>query len=95
MSRDAVERCGAELILHGHDHVRMMTAIKGADGVVPVVGVPAASGPADGGPHAGGYALHEIAANGSSYELTVIHRGFAASGEIVETARVSYSVNRR
>jgi hypothetical protein len=24
----------------------------------------------------------------------VIHRGYAESGEIVETARVSYSVNR-
>lgn len=92
--RAAVERQGAELILHGHDHIRMMTAIKGRSGVVPVVGVPAASGPAHGGPHAGGYALYEIAENGPCYELTVIHRGFGRSGDIVETARVSYSVNR-
>jgi 3',5'-cyclic AMP phosphodiesterase CpdA len=92
--RRAVERCGAELILHGHDHVRMMTAIKGATGVVPVVGVPSASGPAHGGPHAGGYALHEIKESGSGYDLTVLHRGFDSSGEIVETARVAYSVNR-
>jgi 3',5'-cyclic AMP phosphodiesterase CpdA len=92
--RAAVERFGAELILHGHEHVRMMTAIKGATGVVPVVGVPAGSGPAIGGPRAGGYAIHEIAENGPCYELTVIHRGFAESGEIVETARVAYSVNR-
>jgi 3',5'-cyclic AMP phosphodiesterase CpdA len=92
--RSAVELHGAELILHGHEHIRMMTAIKGATGVVPVVGVPAGSGPAIGGPRAGGYALHEIAESGSGYELTVIHRGYAESGEIVETARVSYSVNR-
>ena len=92
--RRAVERFGAELILHGHEHIRMMTAIKGATGIVPVIGVPAGSGPAIGGPRAGGYALHEIAENGPCYELTVIHRGFAPSGEIVETARVSYSVNR-
>lgn len=92
--RRLVEECGAELILHGHDHVRMMTAIAGANGPVPVVGVPAASGPANGGPHAGGYALHEITENGPCYDLTVIHRGFGASGEIVETARVAYSVNR-
>ena len=92
--RRAVERFGAELILHGHEHIRMMTAIKGATGIVPVIGVPAGSGPAIGGPRAGGYALHEIAENGAGYELTVIHRGFAPSGEIVETARVSYSVNR-
>ena len=92
--RAAIERCGAELILHGHDHIRMMTAIKGATGVVPVVGVPAASGPAFGGPRAGGYALYEIVENGPCYDLTVIHRGFAPSGEVIETARVAYSVNR-
>lgn len=92
--RRAVERCGAELILHGHDHIRMMTAIRGASGIIPVVGVPAAGGAPAGGPRAGGYALHEITANGSGYELTVIHRGFAPTGEIVETARVSYSVDR-
>jgi 3',5'-cyclic AMP phosphodiesterase CpdA len=92
--RAAIERFGAELILHGHEHVRMMTAIKGASGVVPVVGVPAGSGPMLGGPRAGGYALHEIVEAGSRYDLTVIHRGYTASGEIAETARVSYSVNR-
>jgi 3',5'-cyclic AMP phosphodiesterase CpdA len=92
--RRAIERSGAELILHGHDHMRMMTAIKSAEGIVPVVGVPAAGAPPIGGPRAGGYAIHEIGANGSGYDLTVIHRGFAESGEIVETARVAYSVNR-
>ena len=92
--RATVERHGAELILHGHEHIRMMTAIKGATGVVPVVGVPAGSGPALGGPRAGGYALHEIAEKGECYELTVVHRGYSASGEIVETARTSFSVNR-
>ena len=92
--RAAIERHGAELILHGHEHIRSMTAIKGATGVVPVVGVPAGSGPPLGGPRAGGYALHEIAENGPCYELTVIHRGYSASGEIVETMRVPYTVNR-
>jgi len=92
--RRAVERVGAELILHGHDHMRMMTAIRGADGVVPVVGVPAAGAPATGGPRSGGYALHEIAASDAGYALTVIHRGFAEDGAIVETARVAYAVNR-
>ena len=92
--RKAVERFGAELILHGHEHIRMMTAINGATGVVPVVGVPAGSGPPVGGPRAGGYAIHEISEKGACYELTVIHRGYADSGDIVETARISYSVNR-
>ncbi len=92
--RAAIERCGAELILHGHDHIRMMTAIKGAGGVVPVIGVPAGSGPAFGGPRAGGYAIHEIAENGARYDLTVIHRGYGEGGDIHELARVAFSVNR-
>lgn len=92
--RAMVERHGGELILHGHEHIRSMTAIMGAGGIVPVVGVPAGSGPALGGPRAGGYAIHEIAENGRGYELTVVHRGYNADGEIVETARTSFSVNR-
>src|SRR3712207_1369027 len=90
--RAAVEKCGAELILHGHEHVRMMTAIKGGSGIVPVVGVPAGSGPATGGPRGGGYAIHEIAERGNCYELTVRHRGYDAAGAIKETARTSFSV---
>jgi 3',5'-cyclic AMP phosphodiesterase CpdA len=92
--RTAIERFGAELILHGHEHARMLTAIKGATGVVPVIGVPAGSAPALGGPRAGGYALHEIAEKGQAYDLTVIHRGYSETGAIVETARVAYTVNR-
>jgi 3',5'-cyclic AMP phosphodiesterase CpdA len=92
--RRAVERHGAELILHGHEHIRMMTAIKGAGNMVPVVGVPAGGAMVAGGPRAAGYAIHEIAEVNATYELTVIHRGIAKSGEIVETARSAYSVNR-
>ena len=72
-----------------------MTAIKGATGVVPVVGVPAGSGPPLGGPRAGGYALHEIAENGPCYELTVIHRGYSRSRARSSRRRAcAYSVNR-
>jgi 3',5'-cyclic AMP phosphodiesterase CpdA len=92
--RAMIERQGAELILHGHEHTRMLTAIKGATGIVPVIGVPAGSGPAIGGPRAGGYALYQIAETGPCYDLTVIHRGFSAEAKIVETARVAFSVNK-
>jgi 3',5'-cyclic AMP phosphodiesterase CpdA len=92
--RAAIERHGAELILHGHDHVRTMTALRSATGIVPVVGVPSGSAHALGGPRAAGYAIHEIADRPPQYELTVVHRGFAEDGTIGETARVGYTVNR-
>ena len=72
----------------------MMTAIKGASGIVPVVGVPAGSGPATGGPRAGGYASTRSSENGACYDLTVIHRGLSTGGTIAETARTSFSINR-
>jgi 3',5'-cyclic AMP phosphodiesterase CpdA len=92
--RRAIERSGAELILHGHDHVRSVTAIKGTTGPVPVVGVPAASAPPAGGRHAGGYAIHEISETRSGFDLTVIHRGYTEKGAIAETARAVFSVSR-
>ncbi len=66
----------------------------GPNGAVPVIGVPSASAPPAEGIRSGGYAIHEIAENGSDYELTVIHRGYAHAGEIVETGRVTFSVSR-
>jgi 3',5'-cyclic AMP phosphodiesterase CpdA len=92
--RRAIERSGAELILHGHDHMRMITTIKGANGLVPVVGVPAAGAAPSAGLRAGGYAIHEISEDGAGYALTVIQRGYTEAGEIAETARVAYSINR-
>jgi 3',5'-cyclic AMP phosphodiesterase CpdA len=92
--RAAIERHGAELLLHGHDHLRTMTALRSTTGIVPVVGVPSGSAQAFGGPRAAGYAIHEIADRRPQYELTVIHRGFVEDGRIGETARVAYSVNR-
>jgi hypothetical protein len=92
--RRAVERHGAELILHGHEHIRMMTSIRGAGEMIPVVGVPAGGAMVTGGPRAAGYAIHEIAEADGAYALTVIHRSVAKSGEIEETARSEYSVSR-
>lgn len=90
--RQAIRIHGAELILHGHDHIRSMTAVKGSDGPVPVVGVPAGAGGATHGPRAAGYALHCFERKGDAYELTVIHRGYLEDGCIGETSRSTFHV---
>ena len=41
--RSVVERCGAELVLHGHAHRTSVREITIRGGVVPVIGVPSAS----------------------------------------------------
>ncbi len=40
---DVLRRHGAELVLHGHNHRRMINALSGPDGAIPIVGVPSAS----------------------------------------------------
>lgn len=93
--RRALRRHGVELVLHGHEHVRMMTSIKGYDGRVPVVGVPAGGSTARGGPRAAGYAIHEITEGANAYGLTVIHRSMGKTGEIEESDRASFTISRQ
>jgi 3',5'-cyclic AMP phosphodiesterase CpdA len=45
---------GAELVLHGHNHIEMINELQGVSGKIPVIGVPSAS--------SNGFALHEPAA---------------------------------
>jgi len=56
----ALQRGGAELVLHGHTHLDTLHWLDGKDAKVPVVGVPAA-GEAPGGKHpASGYNLISV-----------------------------------
>src|SRR5262249_49239132 len=41
--RALLKRHGADLILHGHDHIHSTIRIDGPDGTIPAVGVPPAS----------------------------------------------------
>jgi 3',5'-cyclic AMP phosphodiesterase CpdA len=41
--RDVLRRCGAELVLHGHQHHSHFGLIDGPSGKIPVLGVPSAS----------------------------------------------------
>lgn len=79
---------GAELLLHGHDHVHMINWLEGPRGSrVPAVGVPSASAAPGTGKDAAAYNLYAIdsAPGGSTCEL--ISRGLNANGEVVEQKR--------
>ena len=93
--RSVIQKAGAELILHGHDHRAITMTIAGRDGPVPVAGAAAGSGPPAGGAKPGGYAIHEISADEDAFQITVIHRCFDADGAIVETARDRFALTRR
>ena len=93
--RSVIQKAGAELILHGHDHRAITMTIAGRRGPVPVAGAAAGSGPPAGGHKSGGYAIHEISTDGEAFQITVIHRCFDADGAIVETARDRFALSRR
>jgi len=93
--RSIIQKAGAELILHGHDHRAITMTIAGPAGPVPVAGAAAGSGPPAGGHKPGGHAIHEISADEETFHVTVIHRCFGADGAIVETARDRFALSRR
>ncbi|WP_112662932.1 metallophosphoesterase family protein [Microvirga flavescens] len=70
-----IRRVGAELVLHGHNHVGSLAYLKGPRGLVPVVGAPSAS--ASGGTHShrAGYHLFTIDQDETGFLLSAELRG--------------------
>ncbi len=75
-----LEREGAELVLHGHNHVTSVAHLKGPKGTIPVVGVPSAS--ANGGTpsHTAGYHLFDFDMTEQGIGITARQIGFGAQG---------------
>jgi 3',5'-cyclic AMP phosphodiesterase CpdA len=73
---------GAELVLHGHDHVHSLVYLPGPRRGVPVLGVPSAS-LAPSAMRAGGYNLYEIDGRAGAWRCEVVARGFAPGSDTV------------
>ena len=83
--RDVLERAGADLVLHGHDHKTILGHLDGREGAIPVVGIRSGSyeGPrADKNAH---YHLYRIESPGTSaaglgrYSITLTSRAWDGS----------------
>jgi 3',5'-cyclic AMP phosphodiesterase CpdA len=88
--RQAIATVGAELIIHGHDHVHALASIAGNGGRVPVVGVPSASACA-GIKHAGAYNLYRIDGGPDNWRCEMVTRGLRPSGAVAERGRRALS----
>ena len=85
----AIAAQGAELLLHGHDHLAMLNWLAGPDGTrVPAVGVPSASNAPGRAKHAAAYNLYRIEGAPSAWRCEMIARGIDASGAVQEQKRV-------
>jgi 3',5'-cyclic AMP phosphodiesterase CpdA len=86
---DVLERHGAELVLHGHNHLDMLTARSWRDGHIPVVGVASASvARRHKREPLGRYNLIRIGGDRGATRIELIGRGLReAGGPVVEVER--------
>lgn len=88
--RAVLRKHGAELVIHGHDHVRSLVWLEGPHGRIPAIGVPSASAAPDRADEPAGYSLYEIDGVAGAWRCTAIARGFSrGGGEITELMRQS------
>ena len=87
--RAALARHGAELLIHGHDHVHSLQWLEGPRGRIPAVGVPSASAaPRGGEDDPAGYNLYCIDGTPGAWRCEAISRGLVREGEnMVEIGR--------
>jgi 3',5'-cyclic AMP phosphodiesterase CpdA len=90
--KHAIAEHGAELLLHGHDHLAMLNWLNGPAGTrVPAVGVPSASAAPGQAKHAAAYNLYRIDGAPGARSCEMIARGIDASGEVIELKRMTLS----
>jgi len=75
-----LEKHGAELVLHGHDHVHSTLWLDGPRGRIPVIGVSSASAVLLGKRPPGAYNLFAISRDGDGWRCTQTLRGFDQGG---------------
>jgi 3',5'-cyclic AMP phosphodiesterase CpdA len=81
---------GAELLLHGHDHLNMINRLDEPDRThVPAVGVPSASAKPGMDHDPAGYNLYRIGGAPGNWRCEMISRGMASDGKIAEQKRVA------
>ena len=79
---------GAELVLHGHDHLHMLNWLTGPKGTrVPAVGVPSASGAWATSKNAAAYNLYVIGGSPGAWSCEVISRGINSAGTVEQQRR--------
>lgn len=89
--RALFDKVGAELVIHGHDHVHSLVWLGGRDGRIPAIGVPSASAAPIAGRRAhqrAAYNLYRIERSLGRWSCEVVSRGFeSGSDRIVELER--------
>jgi 3',5'-cyclic AMP phosphodiesterase CpdA len=86
-----IARAGAELIVHGHNHIGSLAHLSGPRGPVPIVGAPSASARGGTLTHKAGYHLFGIDRDETGFLLTAELRGLTPEGRIGGLGMLSLS----
>lgn len=84
--REVLALCGAELVLHGHNHHASLEVVPGRDKPIPAIGVPSASMRPGSREPAAAYNVYEVGGSPGSWRCSAHVRSFTAGG-IVEARR--------
>lgn len=88
----AIAAQGAELVLHGHDHVQALVWLDGPNGTrVPAIGVPSASAAPNTVKDAAAYNLYRIGGTAGAWRCEMEMRGMKSDGTVGSTKRVTLS----
>ena len=75
-----IRNAGADLIIHGHNHVGSVAHVEGPDGWVPVIGAPSASARGGALTHRAGYHLYTISGEPGAFQVEAELRGLDQAG---------------
>lgn len=90
---EIIEECGAELILHGHNHAVSLTHLAGPTGTrVPVVGAPSISAIRGSKTHRAGYHLFDFEMTDTGVTITAQTRGLLDNNEIGLIAPIHFQI---
>jgi 3',5'-cyclic AMP phosphodiesterase CpdA len=89
--RAVLKRRGAELVLHGHDHIHSTMWLEGVGRQIPAIGVPSASALAHRHYPAAAYNLFSITREAGKWRCVQTVRGFGDHGDISELQHVRLS----
>jgi 3',5'-cyclic AMP phosphodiesterase CpdA len=88
--RAVLKRHGAELVIHGHDHVHSLLYLEGPQRPIPALGVPSASQVARAEYDSAGYSLYRIEGQAGAWRCEIVARGLARDGEtMTETRKIA------
>ena len=88
---DVIARHGADLVLHGHAHIRSLAWLDGPHGKVPAIGVPSASAAERPRGQSAAYNLYNIERSDGGWNVEIVTRGLRDGG-IGEIDRKSLSL---